>query len=172
MIWFLRAVALSSCLFVGLALSSCGGEDDDSGDDNGPMATGGGCQCAVCYCIGLECPDTPECCESECPPPDGGVMEDSGPAMMSPGNMGPGGRGMLTVDCNMGRGSENEAQCLNRCEAHCDAGPDRQACREGCCTSRSEYADCVACCAQHLSGPSVGSQRGCAGLCNVQMRER
>jgi hypothetical protein len=171
MTWFLRAIALSFCLLVGLSVSSCGSEDDDGGDDNGPMATGGGCPCAACYCIGLDCPDTPACCDLECPPSDGGVM-DSGPAMDTPDNVRPGRPGMLTIDCNMGRSSENEAQCLNRCNAHCEDGPDRRACREGCCTSHSEYADCAACCSQHLSGPGLGSQRGCVNLCNTQMRER
>ncbi len=176
MIWILRTLALGSCLVLGLSVTSCGGDEDDGGEDgSGPMATGSDCNCDLCYCIGLDCPPAPECCETGCPAPDGGppAGADGGtsPIDVRPGGGGP-RPGPVTVDCGSAHEGGTDAQCRSRCDTNCEEGEEQNTCKQRCCTRHSDFAECVACCAESLAGPTLGSQRGCNTLCQVQMRER
>ena len=172
MIWILRTLALASCLVVGLTVTSCGGDEDtDTEDSSGPMATGSDCNCGLCYCAGLNCPPAPACCETDCAPADGGTTVDAdggmSPLRPSVGGGGP-GREPVTIDCAGGRDSENDIQCRNRCESHCEEGEARDDCMNACCTRHSDYTECFGCCVDAL-GVRVNAG-SCRNLCQQFMR--
>jgi len=174
MMWFLRLLAFASCLFLGFAVTSCGGdEDDDTEDSAGPMATGSDCNCGLCQCAGLNCPPAPACCANECaPPPTGGMPAGGGDTETSPIRPNRGGDGdgaaPVTLTCESGRASENDAQCRSRCDTYCEEGDARDACRNTCCTRHSDYLECTGCCVD-ARGTRV-RQRECEGLCQRVMR--